>query len=106
MSTTPSDPHDINTKAFASFVRAFDNALLGWARAYLERAELARIAKQQMEDLEVLKQQSVHEEPTITYVPRLKEPPRKLGWFSRLRYNRDSIRLRKYNDEWIKNNIH
>lgn len=106
MGDTPSDPHYINTKAFERFMRAFDNALLGWARTHLERAELATTVKQQMEDLEVIKQQSIHEEPTITYIPRLKEAPQKLGWFSRLRYTRDSIRLRKYNDGWIKNNIH
>ena len=105
MSTTPSDPNHINTKAFEGFMRAFDTALLGWARTHLERVELARTAKQQMEDLEVIKQQSIHEEATITFIPREKELHRKLGWFSRLRYIRDSIRLRKYNDEWIKNNI-
>ena len=106
MGTDPSDPHYINTKAFEGLIRAFDTALLGWARTHLENAQLARDVKQQMEDLEVIKQQSIHEEPTITYVTRRKEPPQKLGWFSRLRYIRDSIRLRKYNDEWIKKNTH
>ncbi len=106
MGNTPSDPDYINTKALSGFMRAFDTVLLGWARAHLERAQFAADVKQQMEHLEVLKQQSINEEPTITYVPRPKETPRTLGWFSRLRYKRDSIRLRKYNEEWIKNNIH
>jgi hypothetical protein len=105
MSTTPSDPAYPNPERLGRFMRAFDTALLGWARTHLERAQLATTAKQQMEDLEVIKQQSIHEEPTITYIPRQKEPPRELGWFDRLRYDKDSIRLRKYNDEWIKNNI-
>lgn len=104
--TPPSDPNIVNPKALEGFMRAFDTALLGWARTHLERAQFTKNAKQQFEDLEVIKQQSTHEEPTIMYIPRQKEPPQKLGWFSRLRYNRDSIRLRKYNDEWIKNNIH
>jgi len=103
MSTTPSDPNYINPKALERFMRAFDTALFGWARTSLERVQLA---KQQMEDLEVIKQQSLHEAPTITYVPRRKEPRRRLGPFSMLRYVRDNIRLRKYNDEWVKNNIH
>src|SRR5215467_3743685 len=96
MSNTPSDPNDINPKALEGFMRAFDKALFGWARTNLDRAQLATEAKRQMEDLEVMKQQSLHEEPTITYVPRRKEPRRTLGWFSMIRYNRDTIRLRKY----------
>lgn len=103
MSTTPSDPNIVNTKALEGFMRAFDRVLVGWAGTHLERKELATEAKQQ---LEVLKQQSMHEVPTITYIPRKKEPPRKLGLLARLRYKRDSARLRKYNREWIKNNIH
>lgn len=89
---------DINPDALAHLMRAFDTALFGWARTYLERAQLATAAK----ELEVIKQQSIHEEPTITYIPRRKEPPRELGWFDRLQYHRDTIRLRKYNEEYIK----
>ncbi len=102
MSTTPSDPNYINPKALAGFVRAFDKALLGWARTHLESVELRKLNTK--EELETLKQIGINDEPT--FVPRTKQPQRKLSWFSRLRYNRDSIRLRKYNREWIKNNIH
>ena len=82
-------------------MRAFDAAVEGKDHAHLMREQLAKAAKQQME---VIAQHATHDEPFV-YVPRQKEPRRRLGPFSMLRFVRDNIRLRKYNDEWIKANI-
>jgi len=86
----------------ARFIRSFDNVVQG---KYLAQAMGEQFGKGAQQQAEVMKRMASHEEPTFTHVPREKQPPRPLGWFSRLRYNRDAIRLRKYNDEWIKNNI-
>lgn len=61
--------------------------------------QLAKAAKEQ---LEILAKAS--DAPPV-YVPRQKKPRRKLNPFFMFRYIRDNIRLRKYNDEWIKNNL-
>lgn len=102
---TESNPDYTKPELLARFLRSFDNVVQGkyLAHAMGEQLRSARVNTEQQ--MEAMRQTASHEEPTITYVPREKEPRRRLGWFSRLRYNRDNIRLRKYNREWIKNNI-
>jgi hypothetical protein len=82
-------------------MRAFDLALGGKAQTYLLRQQLAKTAEEELvlarsgpEDLGEL----------IVYVPHQKNR-RPLNPFSMFRYIRDNIRLRKYNGEWIKNNL-
>jgi hypothetical protein len=80
---------------------AFDLAVTGKARTYLLRAQLAKTAKEQ---LEVLARSSDGPGELIVRVPHQKHR-RPLNAFSMFRYIRDNIRLRKYNDDWIKNNL-
>ena len=89
-----------NPDRLAGLMRAFDTALNCKAQAHLMSEQLAKAAT---EPMEVLAQTSPDESPV--YVPRQKKPCRKSNPFSMFRYIRDNIRLRKYNDEWIKNNL-
>ena len=90
-----------NPDRLAGLMRAFDLALGGKAQTYLLRQQLAKTAEEELvlarsgpEDLGEL----------IVYVPHQKNR-RPLNPFSAFRYIRDNIRLREYNDEWIKNNL-
>jgi len=89
-----------NPDRLAGLMRAFDLALGGKALAYLTRAQLAKTAKDELEVLE----RSGGPGELIVYVPHQKNR-RPLNPFAMFRYIRDNIRLRKYNDEWIKNNL-
>jgi len=77
-------------------------AVSGKAQAHLTREQLAKAVK---EDLEVLAPSSDGPGELIVHVPHRKKSRRPLNPFSMFRYIRDNIRLRKYNDEWIKNNL-
>ena len=103
MSNSPSDADYPNPKRLAGLMRAFDYAVTGKQQAHVMGEEFRKVNA--YEQIEALKQIGINDEPTITYVERLKEPRRRLNPFSMLCYIRDSIRLRKYNEEWIKNNI-
>ena len=101
--TPPSDPNYINPKRLAALMRAFDFAVTGRQQADVMGEEFRRVNL--AEQIEALKQIGINDEPTIVYVPRQKDPRRRLSPLSMFRYIRDSIRLRRYNREWIKNNI-
>ena len=101
--TPPSDPDYINTKRLAGLMRAFDYAVTGRQQAHVMGEEFRKANA--AEQIEALKQIGINDEPTIVYIPRQKEPRRRLNPFSMFRYIRDSIRLRRYNREWIKNNL-
>ena len=103
MSNTPSNPDYPNPKRLAGMMRAFDNAVTGKEQAHVMNEEFGKISA--VEEIEALKQIGINDPPKITYVERLKEPRRSLNSFERARYIRDDIRLRKYNEEWIKSNI-
>jgi hypothetical protein len=92
-----------NPDRLAGLMRAFDIALGGKALAHLTRAQLAETAKEQLEVLARSSPDSPGE--LIVYVPHRKKSRRPLNPFSMFRYIRDNIRLRKYNDEWIKSNL-
>lgn len=99
--TPPSDPDCINTKRLAGLMRAFDYAVTGKQQAHVMGDEVRKANA--AEQIEALKNIGINDPPT--YVLRQKEPRRRLNPFSMFRYIRDSIRLRKYNREWINNNI-
>jgi len=101
--TPPSDPDYINHNRLAALMRAFDFAVTGRQQAHVMGEEFRTVNP--AEQIEALKQIEINGEPTIVYVPRQKNPRRRLSTFSMFRYIRDSIRLRRYNREWIKNNI-
>lgn len=98
MSATPSDPHYINTKALEGFMRAFDKALTG--KYDLSGGVMTPVPPQQQQTVS-------NPRPTAT---RYREGPPVSFWHSFsfvkaiIRF-RDNMRLRKYNREWIKNNI-
>ncbi len=98
VSATPSDDDYINTKALEGFARAFDRVLRG------------------KYDLSGGAMTSVQTPPTAktrTPMPmgEYREDAHLSFWHSfsflksLIRF-RDNIRLRRYNREWIKNNIH
>jgi hypothetical protein len=89
-----------NPDRLAGLMRAFDLALGGKAHTYLLRQQLAKTAE---EELEVARSNDGPGE-LIVNVPHQKNR-RPLNPFSMFRYIRDNIRLRKYNDEWIKNHL-
>jgi hypothetical protein len=91
-----------NPDRLAGLMRAFDTAVSGKTQAHLVREQLAKTAK---EELKVLAQSSDGPGELIVHVPHRKKSRRPLNPFSMFRYIRDNIRLRKYNDEWIKNNL-
>ena len=103
MSNTPSNPEYPNPERLAGLMRAFDHIVTGKQEAHLINGELGKVNAQ--EQLEALKEVGINDAPTITYVTRQKEPRRSLNPVEMARYIRDSIRLRKYNEEWIKKNI-
>jgi len=91
---TPSDHDYINVKAFERFVRAFDSALAGkYGFGFGTPNRNTVVCKEAMEQQEQYAQ-------THRLSFWLTFPPIKA-----LRRLRDDIRLRKYNDEWLKNNI-
>jgi hypothetical protein len=92
-----------NSDRLAGLMRAFDLAVTGKAQTHLMRDELAKTAKEQLELLVQGSPDSSGE--LIVYVPHRKKSRRPLNPFSMFRYIRDDIRLRKYNDGWIKNNL-
>jgi hypothetical protein len=92
-----------NPDRLAGLMRAFDIAVTGKAQTHLLRQQLAKTAKEQLEVLARSSPDGPGE--LIVYVPHQKKPRRPLNPFSMFRYIRDNIRLRKYNDEWIKNNL-
>jgi hypothetical protein len=89
-----------NPDRLAGLMQAFDTAVSCKAQAHSTREQLAKTAK---EELEVARSNDGPGE-LIVYVPHQKNR-RPLNPFSMFRYIRDNIRLRKYNDEWIKNNL-
>jgi hypothetical protein len=94
-----------NPERLARFMHAFDDAMREKDHAHLMVENLKKSAQSAQKQMEDLKKMASDEEPTIVYVPRQSKPRRRLNPFSMLRYIRDNIRLRKYNDEWIKANI-
>lgn len=95
MSNTPSDPDYINTKALEGFVRAFDRVMtakLGLDAPEMPRPEeFLRAARERLKQQEHARRLSIwHTFPPLRAIIRF----------------RDNIRLRRYNREWIKNNIH
>jgi hypothetical protein len=101
MSNTPSNPDYPNPKRLAGLMRAFDYAVTGKQRVHAMGEEFGKVNA--AEQLEALKNIGINNPPT--YVLRQKEPRHRLNPFSMFRYIRDAVRLRKYNEEWIKNNI-
>jgi hypothetical protein len=89
-----------NPDRLAGLMRAFDIALTGKVQTFLTRHQLAKTAKDELEALA----RSDGPGELIVHVPHQKNR-RPLNPFSMLRYIRDSRRLRKYNDAWIKNNF-
>jgi hypothetical protein len=90
-----------NPDRLAGLMRAFDTAVSCKAQAHLISEQLAKTAKEQ---LEVLARSSDGPGELIVYVPHRKNR-RPLNPVSMFRYIRDNIRLRKYNEEWIKNHL-
>lgn len=101
--TPPSDPDYPNPKRLAGMMRAFDRVVTGKQQVHAINEELGKVDAR--EQIEALKQIGINDEPTITYVERPKERRRSLNPIDKAIYIRDTIRLRKYNEEWIKNNI-
>src|SRR5437764_7214249 len=98
MSTTPSDPDFINTKALEGFMHAFDCAIngkygLGNSDPDGGDPSTASLVKYQCERLR--RQEKGHRVSFWHTFPPIKA----------IRRIRDNIRLRRYNAEWIKNNI-
>ncbi len=97
--TLPSGPDIVNTKALEGFMRAFDKAMgyrLGNFPKFDTQGTMVEASK-----------------PTFTIATRAKRigPScwRPSFWRSPLKtivFFLDDLRLRKYNREWIKNNIH
>jgi hypothetical protein len=100
---TPSNPDYPNPKRLAGLMRAFDHVATGKEQIHAINEEFGKVNA--TEEIEALKQIGINDEPTITYVERPKERPRNLNPIDMACYFRDSIRLRKYNEEWIKKNI-
>ena len=102
MSSKPSDPDYINTKALERFMRSFDYVLRA---KYNHDHSLGSIAPDNVGSKGtgkmLMKARAIVE----------RHDPRLSFWYTFpptnaiLRF-RDDIRLRKYNREWIKNNIH
>ena len=90
-----------NPDRLAGVMRAFDTALNCKAEAHSISEQLAKSAD---EELEVARSKGGPGE-LIVHVPHRKNPRRPLNPFSLFRYIRDNIRLRRYNDAWIKNNL-
>lgn len=98
MSTTPSDPDYINTKAFERFMRAFDSAITGkYGLDVPEQPSTKTLMVELRERVETLEQQRQARQSSFWYT----FPP-----LRNIIHLRDNIRLRRYNREWIKNNIH
>jgi hypothetical protein len=103
MSNTPSDPDYINTKALEGFMRAFDHAVEGQynlgtpniGTPNMDRDALRKLMVEERERREILEQQAQAHQASFWYT----FAPLKL-----LRRFRDTIRLRRYNREWSKNN--
>lgn len=96
--TPPSDPDIVNTNALEGFMRAFDHAITG-------KYDLSGGA------MVPLQPQSVMKPRPITTMGEYREKAHVSIWHTLpllktiIRF-RDNIRLRRYNREWIKNNIH
>jgi hypothetical protein len=90
-----------NPDRLAGLMRAFDRALTGKAQTLLTRHQLAKTAE---DELEAARSNDGPGE-IVVHVPHQKNPRPRLNPFAVFRYLRDSKRLRKYNDEWIKNNL-
>ena len=103
MGTTPSDPDYINTKALERFARAFDYVVRGQARLATTAPHHVGPHNSGSEDA---KQSSVNAPAQLD----LQDHGISFWhWFpltNAIIRLRDDIRLRKYNSEWIKNNIH
>ena len=93
MSSTPSDPGYVNPKALEGFARAFD-------RVISSKYNLPQNVQPQITVVEAC-QRSVRE--VLMRKPSLW---RKLSPLKAIRRLRDDLRLRKYNRQWTKNNIH
>jgi hypothetical protein len=96
MSNTPSDHDIVNTKALEGFMRAFDRVLAG-------KYDLSGGAMTPVPPPQTVR----NPRPTVEH----RQGPQPSFWhtFPLLRTIicfRDNIRLRRYNREWIKNNIH
>jgi hypothetical protein len=99
MSTTPSDPDYINEKALKGVVRSFDTVLNG-------QFDLAPRNVDTNVDLKVLKVQCREQDERLE-----REALAQVSFwyrfplFKAICCFKDRLRLRKYNEEWIKNNI-
>ena len=113
MSNTPSDPNHINTKALEGFARAFDRVITGKYKLQIAEPQNVEPQASRMREFEqeVLKA-VMGPVQAVPAIPIKLRPTRLRLWytFALLRnivvHFRDGIRLRKYNREWIKNNIH
>ena len=110
MSATPNDPPRINTKALETFMRAFDHAFQGkYGLGSVEPQTADAQAESELRELEqqVVKTVMARERA----VPVEQRQARLRFWYrfpllKNIGRLRDSIRLRKYNREWLKNNVH
>jgi len=94
MSNTPSDPNHINPKALEGFMRAFDRVISGKFNAAqpheVEQVTMVEACERTVKEVLMGK----HTRPSLWHPIK-----------SIIRF-RDTLRLRKYNRKWIKNNIH
>ena len=102
MSTRPSDPDHINTKALKGVVGAFDQVV---SANYIHEPRKLD-PKELTVDLKALKVQCREEDERLEQEALMQVS----FWyafplFKAIRRFRDNVRLRKYNEEWIKNNI-
>lgn len=99
MSDVPSDPEYINPKALEGVARSIDYALNGQYILQAHNVDPDALNKLIVEDRarrEILEQQAQTHQASFWYTfPLLKA----------IRRFRDNIRLRRYNHEWIKNNV-
>jgi len=103
MSATPSDPDYINTKALESVLNAFDHAVQG--KTDLPNVESLNSDRQFLQELmgqERERRERVEQQQKQTQRRHLWHTLSPINVFIRFR---DNIRLRRYNREWIKNNI-
>lgn len=111
MSTTPSDPDYINTKALARFVRVFDHALRGSSMGAMldndKPQQNAQCVIDEVKDIVESKMRASRPRQKQTFGDNglTKHKSRRWGLLlATLRCLRDDIRLRRYNREWLKNN--
>lgn len=95
-----SDPNYINAKALEGFMRTFDYALNGQYNLGTQNVDADALKKLMVEERE-RRERLEQQKQTLQASFWLTFPPLKA-----ILPFRDNIRLRRYNREWIKNNIH